>query len=45
MLEARAVLRANPIERHMVPLNYWNCHLTMSVVKGRGARNALPETS
>ena len=31
-----------PLLRHVVPLNYGNCHLTIPVVKGRCAREALP---
>ena len=31
-----------PLLRHMVPLNDGNCHLTLPVVKGRYAREALP---
>ena len=42
VLEARAVSRAPPIVRHVVPLNDGNCHLTIPVAKGRCAREALP---
>ena len=31
-----------PLLRHMVPLNNRNCRLTIPVVKGRCAREALP---
>ena len=31
-----------PLLRHVVPLNDGNCHLTIPVVKGRCAREALP---
>ena len=41
VLEARAVSRA-PLLRHVVPLNDGNCRLTIPVVKGRCAREALP---
>ena len=42
VLEARAVSRALPLLRHVVPLNDGNCRLTIPVVKGRRARDALP---
>ena len=31
-----------PLLRHVVPLNDGNCRLTMPVIKGRCAREALP---
>ena len=31
-----------PLLRHVVPLNDGNCRLTITVVKGRCAREALP---
>ena len=33
-----------PLLRHVVPLNDRNCRLTIPVVKGRCARDALPHT-
>ena len=32
-----------PLLRHVVPLNDGNCRLTIPVVKGRSAREALPQ--
>ena len=32
-----------PLLRHMVPLNNGNCRLTIPIVKGRCARDALPQ--
>ena len=32
-----------PLLRHVVPLNDGNCRLTIPVVKGRCAREALPQ--
>ena len=42
VFEARAVSLAPPLLRHVVPLNDGNCRLTIPVVKGRSAREALP---
>ena len=42
VLEARAVYALPPLLRHVVPLNDGNCRLTIPVVKGRCARDALP---
>ena len=44
VLVARAVSRAPPLLRHVVPLNDGSCRLTILVVKGRSAREALPHT-
>ena len=42
VLEARAVSRAPPIVTSRGALNDGNCRLTIPVVKGRCAREALP---
>ena len=47
LLETRTISRANPACYslcHVVPLNNGNYHLTMPVLKGRCARDALPDT-
>ena len=43
MLEARDVSRATPIVTSRGALNDGNCRLTIPVVKGRCARDALPQ--
>ena len=45
VLEMRAAWRADPIVTPRDTLNDGNCRFTMAVVKGHGARDALPEIS